>query len=73
MEKKDVELSKVFNLEVDLLKEHAENLEKELKQVKELINELELLRETNINFKDEQIRPIASLRIMNLLEEQERN
>lgn len=57
------ELNAIFNKELSLLKEHAKNLETELKAIKEQIGNLELLKEASIKFDDDRIRPIAPLSI----------
>lgn len=75
----EIKLEEVFNKEIEILKEHANKLEKgineaeiELKGIKEQIANLELLKEAKIDFKDNELRPIAPINIVELIENEKK-
>lgn len=69
----EITIEEVFNKELELLNKHAENLEAELKGIKEQIANLELLKNTKIELKDNSIKPIATAKVYNLIEEDKKN
>lgn len=69
----EITIEEVFNKELELLKMHAEKLEEELKGIKEQISNLELLKNTKIELKDNSIKPIATAKVYNFIEEDKKN
>lgn len=68
----DITLEEVLAKEIDLLKNNISNMEKELKEAKNVLGNLELLKEAKITPGDT-LSPIASLSILQKIEEDKKS
>jgi len=68
----DITLEEVLAKEIDLLKNNISNMEKELKEAKDVLGNLELLKEAKITPGDT-LSPIASLSILQKIEEDKKS
>ncbi len=69
---KDITLEEILAKEIDLLKNNISNMEKELKEAKNVLGNLELLKEAKITPGDT-LSPIASLSILQKIEEDKKS
>ena len=68
----DITLEEVLAKEIDLLKNNISNMEKELKEAKDVLGNLELLKEAKITPGDT-LNPIASISILQKIEEDKKS
>lgn len=68
----DITLEEVLAKEIDLLKNNISNMEKELKEAKDVLGNLELLKEAKITPGDT-LSPIASFSILQKIEEDKKS
>lgn len=69
---KDITLEEILAKEIDLLKDHIKIIEKELKEAKNVLGNLELLKEAKLTPGDN-LSPVASLSILQKIEEDKKS
>lgn len=69
---KDITLEEILAKEIDLLKNNISNMEKELKEAKNVLGNLELLKEAKLTPGDN-LSPVASLSILQKIEEDKKS
>lgn len=69
---RDITLEEILAKEIDLLKNNISNMEKELKEAKNVLGNLELLKEAKLTPGDN-LSPVASLSILQKIEEDKKS